>query len=73
MSTTIISQDVSRNSVAVLLIALERRDRQNLPVCVRCVLKSIYDHLHHEYLHWPQANGEALCTLLVLGWEVGLE
>jgi hypothetical protein len=56
-----IIQDVNRHSVWVLLIALERRDRENLPVCVRCVLKSVYDHLHHEYLHWPNASGEAMC------------
>jgi hypothetical protein len=72
MATSMVNQDVNRHSVSVLLIALERRDRENLPVCTRCVLKSVYDHLRHEYLHWPNASGEAMCTLLVLGSESGI-
>lgn len=60
-----------RDSVKVLMLAIEHGETQAFNVCARCVLKSIYDHLHTEYLCWPNANGEAMSTVLVLSWDLG--
>lgn len=62
--------DCNRSSVQLLLRALERNDRRNLPVLSKAVLRSTYDHLFHGYSARTRENGQAMSALLVAQWEL---
>ena len=63
-------QDVPRFTVQILLIALDRKDRKNLKVCAKAVLRSAFDHLFDSYTLDSPAAGEAMSTLIVARWQI---
>jgi hypothetical protein len=64
------SRDFPHNTVATLLIVLERRDLKNRRTCAVAVLRSAFDHLFKSYRYPTAESGEAMCTLLVLAGEL---
>jgi Flp pilus assembly secretin CpaC len=62
--------DTPRFTVSVLLIALARKDKYNLKVCVMAVLRSAFHHLYASYNLDTPEDGEAMSTMISLRWEI---
>ncbi len=70
MAAQILPHDEPRNTVAVLLIAVEHRDTKNFKPLGIAVLRSIFDHAHRDYLYLPSVYGPMMSELLILAGRV---
>jgi hypothetical protein len=57
--------DSPHETMLALVLSLERQD-DNAKTCAKALLRSAVNHLYASYTVYPDENGAAMTTLLVL-------